>query len=334
MNAKALVRPRFSLFLFFGLLLLLLVAAPRASAAVWTDQPDYTPGSVVTISGNNVGLVEPWSAEATVTASVTGPNEYLFDPLTTTVGLDGSWSVQLKLSDYAAVAVGDYTYTASVETSFETQSGSFTDAAKYDLTVTPDPAIAGVVGDSVSIQAFGNPAWGPQSVTLDWTSPDSAHKVELGGSFTITGIDPVRSGYAIGSWHLDTWVTANPAHWVIGTSHPVSSATTTLANVPVPDSAGKVRMVLLYVAQVPVTPHITAANKVYNGSDAAEIMSRTLTGVSPGDDVSLVGGSATFASKDAGSPKTVTATGLSLSGADKNKYVLTSTTASTTASPS
>lgn len=37
-----------------GLLLLLLaMLVVPAMAAVWTDQSDYTPGSVVTISGDN-----------------------------------------------------------------------------------------------------------------------------------------------------------------------------------------------------------------------------------------------------------------------------------------
>src|SRR5207249_1300994 len=49
------------------------------------------------------------------------------------------------------------------------------------------------------------------------------------------------------------------------------------------------------------------------------------------DVVSLSGGTATFASKTAGSAKTVTATGLGLSGTDAANYQLGSTTASTTA---
>src|SRR5206468_840567 len=49
------------------------------------------------------------------------------------------------------------------------------------------------------------------------------------------------------------------------------------------------------------------------------------------DDVSLSGGTATFASKTVGTGKTVTATGLSLSGADAANYQLSSTTATTTA---
>src|SRR5204862_189521 len=49
------------------------------------------------------------------------------------------------------------------------------------------------------------------------------------------------------------------------------------------------------------------------------------------DDVSLTGGTATFASKIVGTAKTVTATGLSLSGTDLANYQLASTTATSTA---
>jgi len=49
------------------------------------------------------------------------------------------------------------------------------------------------------------------------------------------------------------------------------------------------------------------------------------------EDVSLVGGTATFADKTVGNGKSVTATGLSLSGADAGNYQLASTSASTTA---
>src|SRR5204863_1658201 len=80
-----------------------------------------------------------------------------------------------------------------------------------------------------------------------------------------------------------------------------------------------------------VSASITAANKVYDGTTAATIATRSLSGVVGSDTVSLSGGTASFASKTVGAAKTVTATGLSLSGADAANYQLASTTASTTA---
>jgi hypothetical protein len=80
-----------------------------------------------------------------------------------------------------------------------------------------------------------------------------------------------------------------------------------------------------------VSPTVTAANKQYDGTTAATITGRSLTGVLGTDDVSLSGGTATFDTARAGTGKTVTATGLMLSGADADKYMLTSFTATTTA---
>lgn len=80
-----------------------------------------------------------------------------------------------------------------------------------------------------------------------------------------------------------------------------------------------------------VTGSITADNKTYDGTMAATIASRSLTGAANGDDVALTGGTATFADKDVGTNKTVTATGLSLGGADAGNYTLASSTAATAA---
>src|SRR6185436_2307553 len=76
---------------------------------------------------------------------------------------------------------------------------------------------------------------------------------------------------------------------------------------------------------------ITANSKIYDGTTAATISNRTLSGVVGGDDVTLSGGSATFADKNAGNGKSVTATGLSLSGASAGNYQLASTSVTATA---
>jgi predicted naringenin-chalcone synthase len=75
---------------------------------------------------------------------------------------------------------------------------------------------------------------------------------------------------------------------------------------------------------------ITASNKIFNGNNTATIVTRSLTGVIGGDDVSYVGGTAAFATSAIGNGITVTATGLSLSGAGAGNYSV-NTTATTTA---
>jgi hypothetical protein len=64
----------------------------------------------------------------------------------------------------------------------------------------------------------------------------------------------------------------------------------------------------------------TGANKTYDGTNTATITSRTVSGVIPGDDVSISDGTATFDSPNAGTGKTVTAAGLTLGGSDATNY--------------
>jgi YDG domain len=82
----------------------------------------------------------------------------------------------------------------------------------------------------------------------------------------------------------------------------------------------------LTVDQKTVTGSFTADNKVYDGGTSATILTRSLTGKVGTDDVSLSGGSATFANKHVGTGKTVTGTGFSLTGAKANNYILASST--------
>ncbi len=78
------------------------------------------------------------------------------------------------------------------------------------------------------------------------------------------------------------------------------------------------------VAKRGVTGGFTAADKGYDGTIAATVLTRTLSGVQAGDAgrVSLVGGSATFDTAAVGDAKTVTLSGASLSGPAADNYTL------------
>ncbi|NLD39220.1 MAG: hypothetical protein GX654_20375 [Desulfatiglans sp.] len=114
-----------------------------------------------------------------------------------------------------------------------------------------------------------------------------------------------------------------------------TAATLTLPAVTMDDNGLKLRAVFtndegtatsnsatLTVAPKTLTPSLTVADKTYDGTTSATIESRELTGIINEDDVSLVNGVATFSDKDTGTGKTVTITGLSLSGSDAEKYQL------------
>jgi formylmethanofuran dehydrogenase subunit C len=76
---------------------------------------------------------------------------------------------------------------------------------------------------------------------------------------------------------------------------------------------------------------VTAANKVYDGSTAATLSGGVLTGAVPGDSVILGVPTGAFSDKNVGVAKTVSISGLTLSGSDASNYTLGSTTSSTTA---
>ena len=84
------------------------------------------------------------------------------------------------------------------------------------------------------------------------------------------------------------------------------------------------------VNQKDVTATLTAAGKVYDGTDDATLSGTIINGRVGNDDVGVSGGTAIFDSKDAGS-RTVSFSGYSLSGAAKDNYNLTAQPADTQA---
>jgi len=139
-------------------LFLIVTLTAVVNARVWTDQEDYSPGSVVTISGDNSDGAGYLAGE-TVVVDVQGPNGYA---ATCEAVADeaGAWSCQVTLwAD--ETAVGEYTFTAIGQISQVTESGSFTDGwyeycwssgwHEYNLQ-TPSPN-TGVVGTPVNVSS-------------------------------------------------------------------------------------------------------------------------------------------------------------------------------------
>jgi hypothetical protein len=86
------------------------------------------------------------------------------------------------------------------------------------------------------------------------------------------------------------------------------------------------------ITPLAISGSIAVSDKLYDGTTAATISNRTLTGFIGNDDVSLSGGSASFASSTFASNKPVTATGLTLAGSKAADYTLANPTETTTAS--
>ncbi|RUL72691.1 YDG domain-containing protein [Dyella choica] len=82
------------------------------------------------------------------------------------------------------------------------------------------------------------------------------------------------------------------------------------------------------ITPLAITVTATGTNRVYNGSVNDAV---TLAGTLAGDQVTINDTSATFADPNVANGKTVTVSGISLSGASANNYTLSNTTATTTA---
>ena len=193
---------------------------------------------------------------------------------------------------------------------------------------TTSPVVASIV------RAGGNPS---NAATVSWTVTFSENvtgvdatdfalaQTGLTGSPAITGVTGGPTVYTVsadtgnGTGTLGLNLVDNDSI-IDAASNPLGSAGAGNGSV-----AGQV-----YAINRTLMPTVTAASKAYDGSTTATILTR---GFSPAvsADVSVTGGTATFADANAGLGKTVTATGLGLSGVDAVRFVLSSTSATTTA---
>lgn len=223
------------------------------TANLWTDQDDYAPGSVVTISGNsnnlngnNTGFI---FGEA-VHVVVQGPNGYNAT-CEATANSVGGWSCQITLwaNDFA---IGDYTYTAVGLTSGVSESGAFKDGKPNTVTVTansPNPVPAGSSatytitigfnGNSnpctadLSIAFSGSPAgvsgsFSPTSVTSTGANQTATLTISTSGATPVGQINFTVT--ATGQTGCQTPLTAQGA----GTLNVSAASTATPTNTPIP----------------------------------------------------------------------------------------------------
>ena len=120
----------------------------------------------------------------------------------------------------------------------------------------------------------------------------------------------------------------------VGSDKTVTAGNFTLAGAQAGDYylANPTETAAAAITPLTISGSIAANNKIYDGTTAATLASQSLTGIFAGDAVSLVGGVATFNTPDVATANTVTATGLSLSGAQAGDYVLGNPTESAPAS--
>jgi filamentous hemagglutinin family protein len=174
-------------------------------------------------------------------------------------------------------------------------------ATSYSLLVAP-MVLTVDVGALTKVYGEGDPAVGYTVTGFDATTSDDVN--------IMTG-SPVRTaGNNVGDYPFMIGTLATPFDYTIRFTS---------------DSALSITPKMLSVNSV------TASNKIYDGNTTATVSGSGLTGVINGDDVTLAGVTGTFDTKHAGTGKTVTISGGSLSGTGAGNYQIGSTAATTTA---
>ena len=177
-----------------------------------------------------------------------------------------------------------------------------------------------------------NPSTYGQSVTFTATVTDTSGSggVPTGSVEFFDGSTDLGSGTPLtgsGTVATSTFTIST----LSATTHSISADYTATGNFH-----GSTGMMSQIVAALQITGAFTAANKGYDGTNSATVLTRSLIGAISGDDVSLTGGTAAFSNKNAGIGKTVTLVGAALSGTAAGNYELDSvatTTADIIAAP-
>jgi hypothetical protein len=291
-------------------------------AATNTGQAVTFTATVKDHSGNpvgNKGSVTFFEFTGSQTCDVPGAAVVLAGP--TNLNQSGQASFQTStLIAGTHVITTCYSGTGDYTKSFGSVSHTVT--AAITATNITASAATGTYGGQVNLSATlkaGTTALSGRTVafTLNGSAVGTA-TTDASGIATVNNVFLTSDGTAGG-----TRIGANTYASGVGASYAGEAGPPAFAN-----SSGTAQ---LKVDPKSVSPSITAENKVYDRTTTATIATRSLTGVLGTDNVSLTGGTATFDDKNVGTGKTVTATGLTLSGTAAGNYTLSSTGATTTA---
>jgi hypothetical protein len=252
-----------------------LVLSTAAGAAVWTDQNDYTPGSVVTISGDNSNAAGYLPGEA-VHVAVSGPNDWTAT-CDAVADVLGAWSCQVTLAD-GPEAIGEYMYTATGIVSQVTENGDFTDGsfflraaagATYIAVTFPGTAASGSIERFTNSTCSGTPAgWRPTNIT----TPTNGTFANVTGGILTTAGGSIRATApaTVGSYIFSSWqVVSNGSVATTGTAGCFSgwnalNATQVQANYVLPDpdiEVDKTATAEYFVAGGPVGFQYTVTNE-------------------------------------------------------------------------
>jgi hypothetical protein len=276
----------------------------------------------ISISGPASGNYTLANTTAAATATIS-PKPLVGTFSATSKVYDGSTAATVASKSLAGVVNGDAVSLTVTAAQFDTRAAAAGKTVTANLSIGGADATNYTVNGTATATADVTPLTITGSITVASKTYDGTTAAVITGRFLqgVIGADSVT--YVAGTAAFDT-KHAGINKLVTATGLGVSGidAGNYLVNTTATAFAS--------IAPKGIVGQITVADKIYDGSTAATIVARTLDGVLAGDDVAYVGGSALFSDPRVGLAKPVTASGLALSGSDRNNY-LVNTTASTTA---
>ncbi|MGC1303690.1 MAG: YDG domain-containing protein, partial [Caulobacteraceae bacterium] len=280
------------------------------------DAEDYT---VVNSLSGAVGVINPLALTASLVGNVTKTYDGNTDAALTGANYTLSASIGSDVVSLAPVTAGTYdTKDAGTGKTVSVSGLTLTGADAGDYTVAS--SLSGAIGviNPLALTATLN---GPVSKTYDGTTAATLDA----GAYTLNNVISGDS-VGLGAPTSGTYDTKD-----VGTGKTVTFIGLSVIGADAGDYSfsGNLSGAVGVISPLALTASLTGTvSKTYDGTTAATLTSAnyTLSGVIGGDSVGLNSPTAgTYDTKDAGTGKTVTATGLALTGADDGDYSITGT---------
>lgn len=290
------------------------------SAWVATDQSDYAPGETAIITGGGFAPGETVALQA-VHADSSHSSDSAHQPWYVQDGsaadLDGLADGNIQTTWYVGAGERGATLnlTANGLSSGETAAAVFTDApfvGTVSVGAQSGTLTYGTAGSATYLVTVERGAGSVGAFVADLTVTTA---LPAGATFSF---DTNSLSFGAGDDSLTATLTISTASSTPAAAAPLAFTVESHVSGDAADSA--TGNGALAVNRKVLTGSITAANKPFDGNTSATITSRTLSGVVAGDDVTYIGGTATFDNPAVASIHTVTATGLSLSGTKASNY--------------
>jgi hypothetical protein len=297
---------------------------PKFANATGTNAADYLPSDVTLAAETGTGITTDYSG---VTRSTTTP---AMGAIEYTVSNKASQTITFNALDNVTYGDADIfpgaTASSDLTVSYTSSNTSVATIVSNKIHIIKQGTVK-IYADQAGNSTYNAAPQDSQSLiinkkVLTVTGASVTSKVYDGAkTATITGAtlsgvvgaDVVTLGSAtsgtFASANVGTGINVTPAMAISG----AASGNYTLTQ---PTLSGNIATASLSITG------ISATNKVYDGTTTATLTGGTLTGVVGSDVVTLTTGSGTFADKNIGTAKAVTATGYTLAGADAANYTL------------